>query len=58
MCELPGTLNKLAEVRIVAEHASPFINTPEQENFFANPTEIIIQLSIIDQLKHGQVSTV
>jgi hypothetical protein len=44
MCALPGTLTKLAEVRIVAEHALPFINTPVQENFFANPTEIIISV--------------
>jgi hypothetical protein len=45
MCALPGTLTKLAEVRIIAEHVFSFINIPVQENFFANPTERIISVT-------------
>ena len=58
MCASPETLTKLAEVRIVAEHALHFINTPVQAKNFATPTQIIIQLLIITHLlKHGKVMT-
>ena len=58
MCALPGTLTKLAEVRIVAEHALHFINTPVQAKNFVDPTQIIIQLLIITHLlKHRKVMT-